>query len=201
MDLGLTDKVAIVTGSSRGLGLASARALALEGCRVTVCARTGAALQAAAGDLAAVAGGSERVLAVTADVSQAEGVQAVIDGTVARFGGIDVLVHGAAECSPRTEFEPAPPWDFSASVRALFNVTRGVLEAMRKQCSGRIHHLVPAPDKARGPALFSIAGFCQSVAADVAPFGIEVTAGPAHAVDALLCPASGRGQGELLEEA
>ena len=142
-----------------------------------------------------------RLLALALDPVDARAVGAAVAAAVARFGGVDVLVHGAAECSPRSEFEPAPPWDFSASVRALFNVTRGVLEAMREQGRGRIHHLVPAPDKARGPTLFSIAGFCQSVAADVAPFGIRVTAGPAHAVDALLCPAAGRGRDELLEEA
>jgi 3-oxoacyl-[acyl-carrier protein] reductase len=93
MDLGLADKVAIVTGSSRGLGLATAAALAAEGCRVTLCARTADRLQAAAGEVGAVAGGAKRVLAVTADVSRAEGVQAVIDATVDRFGGIDVLVN------------------------------------------------------------------------------------------------------------
>ena len=86
-------------------------------------------------------------------------------------------------------------------MRALFNVTRGVLEAMREQCAGRILHLVPAPDRQRGPTLFSIAGFCQSVAADVAPFGIEVSAVPAHAAAALLRSASGSDRDEVLEEA
>ena len=96
MDLGLTDKVAIITGSSRGLGLASARALAAEGCRVTLCGRTEATLHAAARDVAGVAGGDDRVLAVRADLVQAEGVQQVIDRTVERFGGIDVLVNNVA---------------------------------------------------------------------------------------------------------
>ena len=96
MDLGLTDKVAIVTGSSRGLGLASARALAAEGCRVTLCGRTEATLHAAAGDVARVAGSDDRVLTVSADLTQADGVQRVIDRTVERFGGIDVLVNNVA---------------------------------------------------------------------------------------------------------
>ena len=52
MNLGLQDKVAIITGSSRGLGLASAKALAAEGCRVTLCARTEATLHAAAREVA-----------------------------------------------------------------------------------------------------------------------------------------------------
>src|SRR5215216_3189979 len=92
MNLQLRDKVAIVTGSSRGLGYASARALAAEGCFVTLCARTEARLLAAARDIAGVAG-ADRVLAVAADVSRAEGVQQIVDETVRRFGGIDVLVN------------------------------------------------------------------------------------------------------------
>ena len=96
MDLGLRDKVAIVTGSSRGLGLASAKALAAEGCRVTLCGRTEATLHAAAREVASLAGGEDRVLAVRTDLTQAEGVQQVIDRAVERFGGIDVLVNSVA---------------------------------------------------------------------------------------------------------
>jgi 3-oxoacyl-[acyl-carrier protein] reductase len=93
MDLELTDKVAIVTGSSRGLGLASALALAREGCRVTVCARGADRLREAAIEVAAAAGGSDRVEAVTADLATTSGVEAVISRTVERFGGLDVLVN------------------------------------------------------------------------------------------------------------
>ena len=93
MDLGLRDQVAIVTGSSRGLGLASAKALAAEGCRVILCGRTEATLSAARRQVGLVAGGDERVLAVVADVSQPGGVQTVIDRTVETYGGIDVLVN------------------------------------------------------------------------------------------------------------
>ena len=144
----------------------------------------------------------ERLLALPLDEVDAFEVGVAVKAAVARFGGIDVLVHGAAACSPQTEFDaPAPRLDFSAAVRSLFNVTRGVLEAMREQGAGRIHHLVPAPDKARGPTLFSIAGFCQSVQSDVAPFGIEVTAVSAREAAALLRSASGRDRGELVEEA
>jgi 3-oxoacyl-[acyl-carrier protein] reductase len=96
MDLGLTDKVALVTGSSRGLGLASAKALAVEGCRVTISGRTEATLLAATRELSALAGGEDCVLAVRADLTQADGVQHVIDRTVERFGGIDVLVNNFA---------------------------------------------------------------------------------------------------------
>ena len=93
MDLGLRDKVAIITGSSRGLGLASAKALAAEGCQITLCGRTEATLLGAAREVASIAGGDDRVLAVRADLTQAVGVQRVIDDTVQRFGGLDVLVN------------------------------------------------------------------------------------------------------------
>ena len=92
MDLQLRDKVAIVTGSSRGLGYASARALAAEGCFVTLCARTEARLLAAARDIGDIAG-PDRVLAVAADVSRSEGIEQIVDETVRRFGGVDVLVN------------------------------------------------------------------------------------------------------------
>jgi 3-oxoacyl-[acyl-carrier protein] reductase len=96
MDLELRNKVAVVTGSSRGLGLASARALAGEGCLVALCARTEDRLRSAAREVAAVAGGDDRVLAVTADVTQAPALERVIDQTVATFGGLDVLVNNVA---------------------------------------------------------------------------------------------------------
>jgi 3-oxoacyl-[acyl-carrier protein] reductase len=94
VDLQLTDKVAVITGSSRGLGLASALALAAEGCRVTLCGRTASTLREADERVVKAAGGDgRRVLAVAADVSTADGIGRVIDQTAAAFGGIDVLVN------------------------------------------------------------------------------------------------------------
>ena len=92
MDLGLKDRVAIVTGSSKGLGFASARALIAEGCRVVICARTPDTLQEARRRRAEI-GGESRVLAVASDVSQEEGAKKVVDQAVTTFGGIDVLVN------------------------------------------------------------------------------------------------------------
>jgi 3-oxoacyl-[acyl-carrier protein] reductase len=89
MNLELTDKVAIITGSSRGLGLASARALAAEGAFITLCARGADDLTTAATSI----GRPERVLTVMADVSTPQGSAEVVDRTIARFGRIDVLVN------------------------------------------------------------------------------------------------------------
>jgi 3-oxoacyl-[acyl-carrier protein] reductase len=96
MDLELRDRIAIVTGSSRGLGLASARALAREGCLVSLCARTPDRLRQAADEVSQVAGGNNRVLSVQADVTDAQALGTLIDETVARFGGIDILVNNVA---------------------------------------------------------------------------------------------------------
>ncbi len=93
MDLELRDKVAIVTGSSRGLGLACARALLEEGCRVTICARGQERLLAAATELRGIESAGDRVLPLQADVSTADGVEKVMSATVERFGGLDILVN------------------------------------------------------------------------------------------------------------
>ena len=93
MDLGLAGKIAIVTGSTRGLGFASAAALLAEGCFVTICARGETGLADAVGMLREQPGGRERVLAVQADVSTEKGVADVLFRTVETFGGLDILVN------------------------------------------------------------------------------------------------------------
>jgi len=93
MDLGLADKVALVTGSSRGLGLASARALVAEGCKVCLCARGEERLAEAAVEVEAVARKPGMVFTVQADVSTPAGVERLIERTVETFGGLDILVN------------------------------------------------------------------------------------------------------------
>src|SRR3954466_10626107 len=93
MNLELTDKIAVVTGSSQGLGLASARALVAEGCRVTICARGETKLHESADELRRLAASSDRVIAVTADLSTAGGVETVFQRTTDAFGGLDILVN------------------------------------------------------------------------------------------------------------
>ncbi len=93
MDLGLTGKVAVVTGGSRGLGLAAAQALIAEGAHVVVCARGVEQLQKAVEQLRASAVNGARAEGVAADVSTEAGVALVIDAAVKRFGRLDVLVN------------------------------------------------------------------------------------------------------------
>jgi 3-oxoacyl-[acyl-carrier protein] reductase len=97
MDLQLTDQVAVVTGASRGLGLASATALAAEGCRVVICARGEEALGRAKTTIASAAWRPDAVVAVTADVSTQEGARAVTEAAIARFGRLDILVNNVGK--------------------------------------------------------------------------------------------------------
>jgi 3-oxoacyl-[acyl-carrier protein] reductase len=141
MDLGLNDKVAIVTGGSRGLGLASAMALAAEGCRVTICARGEAALMEAAGSLRAQAGADDRILPVVADVSAAGDVARVVARTVETFGRLDILVNnvGLARGSTIVETGDAE-WQeaFEYTLYPAIRMSRLAVPHMRKGGGGAI---------------------------------------------------------------
>ena len=140
MDLGLTDKTAIVTGSTRGLGLATARALVVEGCNVTICARGEAGLAEAAEDLRRL-GGDGRVVAVQADLATDEGVTDVVTRTVEFFGGLDILVNniGLGRGSTITETSDAE-WE-EALDQTLFpaiRASRHAIPHMRRRGGGAI---------------------------------------------------------------
>jgi 3-oxoacyl-[acyl-carrier protein] reductase len=90
MDLKLTDKVVLITGSSRGIGLATAKAFAAEGCRVMISGRTAEQLTEAAAGLRT----SGSIVAThTADVTRPDEAAGLVQETVAEFGGIDILVN------------------------------------------------------------------------------------------------------------
>jgi 3-oxoacyl-[acyl-carrier protein] reductase len=93
LDLQLTGKIAIVTGGSRGLGFASARALVAEGCHVAICARGSERLQQAADELRVAAPPHTTVVPIVADVSTSDGIKQLIDTTVGKLGGVDILVN------------------------------------------------------------------------------------------------------------
>ena len=143
MDLALHDKIAIVTGSSKGLGLASARALIEEGCRVTICARGEAALADAAAGLKTLAGanGPARVLAVAADLATAAGVETVVARTVDTFGGLDILVNnvGVAKGADIVDTSDAE-WQasFDQTLFPAVRASRLAVPLMRKRGGGAI---------------------------------------------------------------
>lgn len=140
MDLQLRDKVAIVTGSSRGLGLASAQALAAEGALVTICGRDPGRLEAARAQIAAVAG-ADRVHAETVDLSQADGPAALVERAAARFGGVDVLVNNVGMAkgaglvdTPDAAWQEALDYTLYPAVRA----SRAAVPHMERRGGGAI---------------------------------------------------------------
>lgn len=137
MNLELTDKVAIVTGSSRGLGLAAARALAGEGARVMLCARGADALASAA----AAMGAGDRVRTVVADVSTPEGADRVVADTIRAFGRVDVLVNNVGKAGGAgVDATSDEEWQ-SALDQTLFpaiRMSRLVVPHMKQQGGGVI---------------------------------------------------------------
>ena len=137
MDLGLTGKTAIVTGSSRGLGLASAKALAAEGCRVCLCARGGEALEKAAAGMEP--NGSH--LAVQADLSSPDGAAKVVDAALAAFGSVDILVNNIATARGSDLVGTADAeWQegFDQTLYPAIRISRLVVPYMRARRSGAI---------------------------------------------------------------
>jgi len=139
VDLELNGKVALVAASSKGLGKASALALAREGARVTICARTEADLEAAAEEIRREA--HAEVLAVQADLTTAEGIQSVVGATAERFGGVDVLVNNSGGPAPG-KFGDLTDDDwrqaFELVTLTFVRFVREVLPHMRERRWGRI---------------------------------------------------------------
>src|SRR2546429_8019144 len=141
MDLELTDKIAIVTGSTRGLGFWTVKALLAEGCNVTVCARGEEGLASAVGELRTLPGGTERILAIQADVSTDKGVADVIMRTVETFGGLDILVNnvGVAKGATITDTSDSD-WQeaFDQTLFPAIRASRMAIPQMRKRGGGSI---------------------------------------------------------------
>ncbi len=137
MDLGLRGKVAIVTGSSRGLGRAIALGLAAEGCNVVLCARGEEKLREAEAE---VARAGANALAVVADITRPEDVDRLVGAAIERFGRIDILVNNAGG-SFAGDSEEA--WDgaYAANIAAAARCSRAVLPHMRRQGGGVIVHV------------------------------------------------------------
>jgi 3-oxoacyl-[acyl-carrier protein] reductase len=141
MDLGLRNKVAVVTGSSRGLGLASARALVEEGCHVVICARNALGLSAAASGLREAAAPEARVHSVQVDVTTKEGLVRLFDETVEVFGGLDVLVNNVGAAGGGGLLETSDEeWQsaFAATFVPAVRASRLAVPSMRQRGGGVI---------------------------------------------------------------
>ncbi|MFM0028429.1 3-oxoacyl-ACP reductase FabG [Paraburkholderia madseniana] len=138
MDLGLTGRVAIVTGSARGLGAATARRLALEGAKVVI-----TDINAELAQVTAKALNDEGLAAhcVAGDITKAADVQRLVDETVAHFGGVHILVNNAG--APRDKYlvkMSEEDWDFVITVmlKGAFLAAKAVMPHFIDQGWGRL---------------------------------------------------------------
>jgi len=175
-------RLALVTGSTRGLGNALARGLAEQGAHVIVHGRRQEAAEEAAQKLATAT--RAEVDAVAFDVTDADAVKAAIDPLIERLGVPDILVNNAGlqKRAPFNEFDPAD-WDavIATNLSSAFYVSRSLSPAMSERGSGKIVNIgsvqsrlaretiVPYAASKGGVALLT-----QGMAADLARYGIQV---------------------------
>jgi NAD(P)-dependent dehydrogenase (short-subunit alcohol dehydrogenase family) len=178
----LRDRAVLITGGSRGLGLAVARACAAKGAKLAVCARDAGELERAGVDL--TARGAE-VLTIACDVSDRAQVEAMVERVEARFGRIDVLVNNAGiiqagplEVQTHADVEEAMAVMFWHLVHTAF----AVLPGMRARGFGRIANVTSIGGKIGVPHLlpyncakFAAVGFSETLRAEVAKDGVAVT--------------------------
>jgi 3-oxoacyl-[acyl-carrier protein] reductase len=184
MDLQLSQKVAIVTGSSKGLGFAAARALIAEGARVTICARGAEGLEAAAAALESEAGRSGgAVRAVQADVSTRDGAERVVEDTIRTFGRIDALVNNVGKAgggdivsTPDAEWQSAIDQTLFPAIR----MSRLVVPHLRRAGGGVIVMIASIFGRESGGRMTYNAvkaaeiSLAKAMAQQLAPQGIRV---------------------------
>jgi 3-oxoacyl-[acyl-carrier protein] reductase len=141
MDLGLNNKVAVVTGASTGIGLAVVKGLAAEGAHVVMAARGADRLDAEARRISGSHG--VQALSVACDVAAADGCAALVAATEERFGGADVLFNNAGAGSNETIMDaPDQKWQayWDLHVMASVRLARGLVPGMRRRGGGAIVH-------------------------------------------------------------
>lgn len=184
MGAALTDKVAIVTGASRGIGKATALALAAEGAQVVVnYARSSKAADEVVASITANGGSA---IALQADVSQADQVDTLIKATTEKWGRVDVLVNNAGITRDTLLLRMKPEdWQsvIDLNLTGVFLCTRAVSKLMLKQRSGRIINIASVAGLMGNPgqanysaAKAGVIGFTKTIAKEMAPRGVTVNA-------------------------
>jgi 3-oxoacyl-[acyl-carrier protein] reductase len=150
VELGLKDKVAVVTGGTEGIGRATALRLAQEGASVAICARRQELLDKTAAELRNT---GAQVLAVSADMSKTADIDRFIKAVIERFGRIDILVNNAGT-SARGKFleieDKAWSADLELKVFGAIRCTRLAVPHMKKQGGGRIINITISSAKQPG---------------------------------------------------
>lgn len=176
MDFQLTGKHVLVTGGSRGIGLACARAFLREGARVSIAGRTPAHLDTAAAQLLAE---GHSVGGYSADLSDARAAVHMLDAIQAESGPIDILVNSAG-AARRTPFDELQPQNWHDAMQAKFfsyiHVMDPLIKRMGERGSGAIVNIIGMGGKvAAGPHL---AGGSANAALMLATVGLATVYGP-----------------------
>ena len=151
MDLGLKDKVAIITGGSYGIGRAAAWRLCDEGAKVVICARREDVLQDAAQEIKIRTEGT--VLPIQADVTVPQDIERVVNAATQNFGRLDILVNNAGQSAAHPfESVSEEDWqsDFDLKLWASIRLARAAIPHMRKVGGGRIINVTNLAAKAPG---------------------------------------------------
>jgi len=138
----LTDKVAAVTGGTRGIGYSVAEAMLAEGARVFICGRSGTSLKGALSALEAKAAG--RVAGMAADVRRYEDCRQFIQGAAERFGGLDILVNNAGIGIMKRVDQLSPEeWDqtIQTNLSSAFYCSREAIPLLRRRAGGYIFNI------------------------------------------------------------
>jgi 3-oxoacyl-[acyl-carrier protein] reductase len=182
MDLGLKNKIALVTAASRGLGRAVAEELAAEGASLIICSRKTDAIERVAVEINGTTG--SEVLGVAADVANPGDVARLVQSGIERFGRIDILVTNAGG-PPAGQFESFTLAQWEGATRLLLHsaveLARHTLPGMKERRWGRILNITSIAVKQPVDNLIlsnsvraAVTGFARTLANEVASFGITV---------------------------
>jgi NAD(P)-dependent dehydrogenase (short-subunit alcohol dehydrogenase family) len=178
VDLELTGRRALVTGGSRGIGLAVGRALAAEGADLALVARGQDALQRAAEEVAAASG--RRVIAVTADTGDDASVTAMVGEVIAQLGGVDILVNAAATPATGAPFtDDDLEAEINVKVRGYLRCARAVAPQMVESGWGRIVNISGLAARSTGSVVGSVrnaavVAMSKNLADELGPRGVNV---------------------------
>jgi NAD(P)-dependent dehydrogenase (short-subunit alcohol dehydrogenase family) len=162
--MSLAGKVAFITGGSRGIGLAIARALLAQGAAVAITGTTRAALDAAEGELRG-SGDGDRVMALRADVRSYDEVEKALSSVSARFGGVDILINNAGVGVFRSVAETTvDEWHrvLDTNLSGVFYCCHAALPLLKKRGGGWIINISSLASK---NAFVNGAAYCASKSA------------------------------------